>query len=156
MRLLLRLLVAAGLAADAYIHWIFAPDMAGVEGGSIGGDTLFRAQAVIAGVVAVLVLAWPRRWTYAIAFLVAASALGAVVLYYYVDVGAFGPLPAMHEPVWYAEKTISAAGEGVAAIAALAGVFLGRRPRAAAPDAPAQPEPATRYRAGPSPEHVRR
>jgi hypothetical protein len=153
MRLLLRLLVAAGLAVDAYVHWDAAPEMAGVPGGDIGGDVLFYVQAGAAAAVAVLVLAWPRRWTNAIAFLVAASALGAVLLYYFVDVGALGPLPAMHEPVWYAQKTISAAGEGVAAIAALLGVFLGRRPRAGAP---VQPEPAMRYGVGPSPEHVRR
>lgn len=129
MRILLRLLVAAGLAADAYVHWIYAPDMAGVQGGSIGGDVLFRAQAILAAVVAVLVLAWATRWSYAIAFLVAASAVGAVVLYYYVDVGVIGPIPDMHEPVWYSEKTISVAGEGVAALAAAIGFILGRAPR---------------------------
>lgn len=127
MRILLRLLVAAGLSADAYVHWVFAPDMAAVRGGSVRGDDLFRAQAVAAVIVALLVLAWPRRWTYAIAFLVAASALGAVLLYYFADVGALGPLPAMHDPVWYGEKTISAAGEGVAAVAALVGLLRARR-----------------------------
>jgi hypothetical protein len=59
----------------------------------------------------------------------------------------------MYEPVWYAEKTISAAGGGVAALAALAGVVLGRRPRTVAP---VQPEPAMRYGADPSRQHVRR
>jgi hypothetical protein len=149
MRLLLRLLAAAGLGVDAYVHWAFAPEMAGVSGGSIGGDTLFRLQAVVAVVAAVLLLTWPRRWTNAIAFLVAASALGAVLLYYFVDPGAIGPIPAMHEPVWYAEKTISAAGEGIAALAALAGVFLGRSRGASAPE-------PVRYGAGPTREHVRR
>jgi hypothetical protein len=125
MDILLRLLVAAGLAADAVVHWEFAPDMAGVQGGMIGGDTLFQAQAIIAAVAALLNLVWARRWTYAISFLVAASALGAVLLYYFVDVGAVGPIPEMYEPVWYKEKTISAAGEGIAALAALIGVFVG-------------------------------
>lgn len=128
MEILLRVLVAAGLAADAIVHWRYAPDMAFVQGGSIGGDDLFRIQAVAAALLAVLVLAWARRWTYALAFLVAASALGAVVLYYYVDVGALGPIPSMHEPVWYEEKTISAVGEGVAALAALIGFFVVRTP----------------------------
>jgi hypothetical protein len=85
---------------------------------------------VVAVIAAVLVLAWPRRWTYAIASLVAASALGALVFYYYVDAGVIGPLPAMHEPVWYREKTISAVGEGVAALAALAGLLTAGRRRA--------------------------
>jgi hypothetical protein len=153
MRLLLRLLVAAGLAVDAYVHWIYAPDMAGVSGGSIGGDDLFRIQAGVALAAAVLVLAWPRRWTNAIAFMVAASALGAVLLYYFVDLGAIGPLPAMYEPVWYAQKTISAAGEGIAAIAALAGVFLGRGSKSAAP---VSPESTVRYGGSQSREHARR
>jgi hypothetical protein len=153
MRLLLvtlRLLVAAGLAVDAYVHWTFAPNMAAVPGGSIGGDMIFRLQAGVAVAAAVLVLAWPRRWTNAIAFLVAASALGAVLLYFFVDVGAIGPLPNMHEPVWYTEKTVSSVGEGVAALAALIGFALGgRRPR----PAPVEREP---YRVGLPREHARR
>lgn len=141
MGILLRVLVAAGLAADAVVHWKFAPDMAYVEGGALGGDDVFRAQAVLAAAVAVLVLAVARRWSYALAFLVAASAAGAVVLYYYVDAGAIWPLPDMHEPVWYAEKTVSLAGEAVAALAALAGLLTARRTPAAEPrsESPARP-----------------
>jgi hypothetical protein len=153
MRLLLRLLVAAGLAVDAIVHLKVAPELPGADGGGIGANALFYAQGVVAALVGVLVLAWPRRWSYAVAFLVAASALGAVLFYYFVDVGKLGPLPAMYEPVWYAEKTISAAGEGIAALAALAGFALGRRPRTIAP---VQPEPAMRYGVGSSREHVRR
>jgi hypothetical protein len=138
MGILLRVLVVAGLAADAVVHWMFAPDMAFVEGGSIAGDVLFRAQAILAAVVAVLVAVWARRWAYAVAFLVAASAVGALLLYYYVDVGVLGPLPDMHDPVWYGEKTISLVGEGVAALAALAGMLLtgrsGDRAPSQAPD----------------------
>ncbi|MEV0667075.1 hypothetical protein ACIBI3_38260 [Actinomadura luteofluorescens] len=144
MGLILRLIVAAGLAADAIVHWKFAPDMAFVQGGSIDGDLLFRVQAAVAGVVAVIVLTYATRWAYALAFLVAASAAGALVLYYYVDVGALGPLPDMHEPVWYLEKTISLAGEGGAALAALVGVFAAGRGRRA-DDEILDPEPAARF-----------
>ncbi|MGC4958014.1 hypothetical protein ACLQ2P_32870 [Actinomadura citrea] len=144
MGLILRLIVAAGLAADAIVHWKFAPDMAFVQGGSIDGDLLFRVQAAVAGVVAVIVLTYAARWAYALAFLVAAGAAGAVVLYYYVDVGALGPLPDMHEPVWYLEKTISLAGEGGAALAALVGVFAAGRGRRA-DDELLDPEPAGRF-----------
>jgi hypothetical protein len=43
------------------------------------------------------------------------------VLYRYVDVGAFGPVPNMYDPFWApAEKTLSAVAEAVAALAALA------------------------------------
>ncbi|MEV4003722.1 hypothetical protein [Actinomadura sp. NPDC049753] len=144
MGLILRLIVAAGLAADAIVHWKFAPDMAFVQGGSVDGDLLFRVQAAVAGVVAVIVLTYGTRWAYALAFLVAASAAGAVVLYYYVDVGALGPLPDMHEPVWYLEKTISLAGEGGAALAALVGFLTAGRGRRAG-DEVLDPEPAGRF-----------
>jgi len=33
-----------------------------------------------------------------VAFLIGAGGLGAVLLYAYVDVGGFGPLPDMHDP----------------------------------------------------------
>jgi hypothetical protein len=45
--------------------------------------------------------------------------LGAVLLYGYIDVGGFGPLPDMYDPIWYTEKTISAVAEAVAAVGAL-------------------------------------
>ncbi|MEO3827924.1 hypothetical protein [Actinomadura sp. B10D3] len=134
MGILLRLLVAAGLAADAIVHWRFAPDMApgpNTPDDVIPGDDLFRAQAIAAAVAAVLVLVWASKWTYAIAFVVAASAAGAVLLYYFVDFGQLGPIPRMYDPSWYADKTISFAGEAIATIAALVGFFtVGRKERA--------------------------
>ncbi|WP_285697522.1 hypothetical protein [Actinomadura sp. NBRC 104412] len=98
-----------------------------VEGGSIGGDTLFRVQAVVAALAALLILALARRWTYAVAFLVAVSVLGAMFLYYFLDVGSIGPFPDMYDPSWYREKTIALIGEGVAAVAALIGFLTGGR-----------------------------
>ncbi|MFC4912143.1 hypothetical protein [Actinomadura gamaensis] len=142
MGYVLRVLVAAGLAVDAVVHWRYAPQMRYVPGGSIHADTVFYAQAVAAGAVALLVLVHARRWTYALAFLVAASAVGALLLYYYVDVGAIGPLPDMHEPIWYAQKTESLVGEGIAALAALAGFLTVRTARPAA----SRPAPAERVR----------
>lgn len=130
MEILLRILVAGGLAVDAWVHWDFAPELAGSHpSGTIAGDDLFRAQAIAAAIAAILVLAWARKWTYAIAFLVAASAVGAILLYYYVDVGRLGPIPNMHEPVWYGEKTASLVGEGIAAVAAIIGFFVVRSPQ---------------------------
>lgn len=133
MGMVLRVLVVAGLLVDTIVHWRFAPDMAFVEGGSIGGDTLFRLQAAVAAVAAVAVAVWPRRWSYAVAFVVAATAVGALLLYLWVDVGVLGPLPDMHDPVWYGEKTWSLVGEGVAALAAATGMLWPERARRQSP-----------------------
>jgi hypothetical protein len=129
MEFLLRLLVVAGLAADAWVHWLFAPDMALLKGPYFTAEDLFRAQAILAAVVGVLVLVWARRWTYALAFLVAASAVGALLLYKYVDVGQLGPIPNMYDPSWFTQKTISLVGEGIATLAALIGFFVVRKRR---------------------------
>ncbi|NED51676.1 hypothetical protein G3I24_12260, partial [Micromonospora aurantiaca] len=51
--------MAAGLAADAIVHWRFAPDMApgpNTPDDVIPGDDLFYGQAIAAAVAAVLVL----------------------------------------------------------------------------------------------------
>jgi hypothetical protein len=135
MGILLRLLVAIGLGVDAYVHWRFAPHMAYLDSGSIGGDTLFRAQALVAGVAALLALVWPGRWTFAVAFLVAVSAIGALLLYFFLDVDELGPLPDMYDPSWYQEKTFAILGESVAGIAAAWGFLLARRK-------PGKPEPS--------------
>src|SRR3569833_3318103 len=128
MGILLRVLVAAGLAADAIVHWQFAPDMAPGphSSGGIPGDDLFRAQAIAAAVAAVLVLIWARRWTYALAFLVAASAVGALLRYYSVDVVRLGPLAAMYDPSLYGKGAGGGGGGGGAAGAARGGGGAGR------------------------------
>jgi hypothetical protein len=122
MGLILRLLVVAGLAVDAYVHFHLAGNM-GSSGSGLTEGTLFWIQAVVAALVAVLVLIRATRLTYGIAFLVAASALGAVLLYRYVNVGRLGPLPNMYEPVWYAEKVVTTVAEAVAAVAAAIGLW---------------------------------
>ena len=127
-RLLLRLLVAAGLAVDAYVHFDLASQYDS-PGARISQGTLFQIEAIVAVVAAVLVIA-VRRWiTDVFAFLVAISAFAAVVVYRFVDVGAFGPFPNMYEPNWYTEKTLSAVAEAVAALAALLLVVFPQRRR---------------------------
>jgi hypothetical protein len=135
--LLLRLAVFAGLGVDAYVHF----DLAGETGhtGTISESTLFWVQGAVAAAVAVLVLVRPRPVPYLVAFLVAASALGAVLLYRYADVGAIGPLPDMYEPVWYTEKVVTTVAEAVATLAAalgLAATTRRRRPTASHRETP--------------------
>jgi hypothetical protein len=77
----------------------------------------------------VLVVAWPRRTTAALALLVAGGGAVAVLLYALVDVGRLGPLPAMFDPSWYGEKTASLIFEATAALAAGWWLVLLSRPR---------------------------
>ena len=125
------LVAAAGLIADAVVHLQLAPDYQLAAPAGIGQGNLFRMEAVAAVLVALWVLVRPGRLSFAAAFLVAASALAAVLLYRYVDVPAFGPIPSMYEPVWFPEKTLSAVAEAVAAGAALLGLARTRVPAVA-------------------------
>jgi hypothetical protein len=106
------------LAIDAYVHFDLASAFAHVKTSTLSQAALFRAEGVVAILAAIGLLAHPRRWTAAFAFLVSASALVAVVLYRYVDVGAIGPIPNMYDPYWLPTgKWVSAIAEGVAAVA---------------------------------------
>lgn len=128
-RFVLRALVAAGLAIDAYVHAALADVFDVPAGGAITQGQLFLIEAGVASLAALLVLVLPARAAFAVAFLVAASALGAVLLYRYVEVGSLGPLPRMYTPVWTTEKVISAAAEGAAAALAAVGVLSQPRRR---------------------------
>jgi hypothetical protein len=123
LSVLVRLVTATGLAIDAYVHLKVASDYDVIPGTISGGD-LFRIESAVALAVALLVLVRPSRLAYALAFLVAASALGAVLLYTHVEVGELGPLPDLYEPVWFAEKTASAIAEAVATVSAAAGLLI--------------------------------
>lgn len=113
--------MAAGLGVDAYVHWHLAPGFDGVRGTAspqISQGQLFRVETALALIAMVLVLVTRRRLAAAVALLIAAGGLGAVLLFAYVDVGGWGPLPNMYDPFWYPEKTISAVAEAVAALGA--------------------------------------
>jgi hypothetical protein len=113
--------VVAGLGVDAFVHFDLASAFKNVKTSTLSEADLFRAEAIGAIVAAAALLLRPRWYTAAFAFLVAAGGTVAVVLYRYVDVGAFGPFPDMYDPFWApAEKNLSAVAEGVAALAALA------------------------------------
>ncbi len=122
----LRLLTAAALAVDAALHLQLARLYNLAAPAGIGEGNLFRLESIAALVVAVLVLAYGGRIGYGLAFLVAAGGTAAAVLYRYVDVPAFGPIPAMYEPVWFTKKVIVTAAEAVGAITAAAGWAIAR------------------------------
>lgn len=125
---LLRLLTVAALAIDVYIHAVLAGDYDSPAAGISQGD-LFRIEAGAAALAALLILLIPAWPVWAFAFLVLAAGLGAVLLYRYVDVGAFGPFPNMYEPIWFPKKTISAIAEAAGMLTALAGLLLALRRR---------------------------
>lgn len=119
---MLRILVAAGLAVDAYVHADLAPIYDGVRASISQGD-LFRIEAAAASAAALLVLVVGRRTGFGLAFVVAAAGLGALLLYRYLDVGQLGPLPNRYEPAWYPEKTIAAVAEAAATVLAAGGLL---------------------------------
>jgi MFS superfamily sulfate permease-like transporter len=113
--------VVVGLAIDAYVHFDLASAFRNNKTSTLSEADLFRLEAVLAVIAAVALLVRPRRYTAAFAFLVAAGGTAAVVVYRYVDVGAFGPIPDMYDPFWApAEKNLSLVAEVAAAVAALA------------------------------------
>jgi hypothetical protein len=110
-----------GLAIDAYVHLDLASAFKDVKTSTVSQADLFRVEAAAAIVAAIGLLVRPRRYTAGFAFLVAAAGTIAVVLYRYVDVGAFGPVPNMYDPYWQpAGKWLSAIAEAAAAIASAA------------------------------------
>jgi hypothetical protein len=117
--LILAVLTAIGLLYDAKVHLHLAGDYDAV-GTTVTQGWLFRAEAIVAIVVALAVLVSDHRLVWAAAGLTGLAGVGAVLLYRYVDVGAIGPIPNMYEPVWFAEKLRSAYAEGAVAVIWLA------------------------------------
>ena len=124
---LLRVGVAAALLVSAVIHLRLADDYNLAFPGGLGGGTIFRLEAVAALAALVLVLWWGGVRGHLPALVVLAGAFAAVVLYRFVPVPAIGPVPSMYEPVWYAEKTISAVVAGAGAVLAAIGMTMAVR-----------------------------
>ena len=133
---MLRVLGAAGLAVSSYVHLHLAHLYKGL-GDSITQADLFYVQGVLAAVVAVWLLLTGMRLAWWTAALVGAGSLAAVLLYRYVDVGALGPIPNMHDASWLPspDKAVSAVAEAAVVLVWLARAALvrGRRARRAAP-----------------------
>jgi hypothetical protein len=123
---MLRSATAAALVIDAVVHLRDA-HFYDVRGHWLSEGGLFRIQAVAALAAALLVLVWPRRASWVPALVIAATAVGAALLFTYVDVGPLAGLPNLYEPSWAPPgKELSATAEGVGALLALAGLLLSR------------------------------
>jgi hypothetical protein len=106
---------AGALAVDAFVHGTSAGGYDAIPPLLLSKGNLFRAEAMVAIAVALLLLIWARWWSWAVALGVSATALGAVTLYRYVNVGSIGPIPNLYEPTWQVPgKVLSAGAEAVA------------------------------------------
>lgn len=123
----LRVVTAAALVVDAFVHQDLAGRYRLNQGsGPLSQGDLFRIEAVLSVLLALALLISGRWFVWALAWLVAASAVGAAVLYRYHDPGELGPLPDMYEPVWFREKAVSAVAEAAAVVTATFGLLVNR------------------------------
>jgi hypothetical protein len=128
----IRVATAGGLAVDAYVHFDLAALYA-EAGGAINEGVLFRVEAAVALLAAIAVLASGRRVGYLAGLAVAGSALAAMLVSRYVDLGQLGPFPDLYDPAWFPEKLLAAFAEGAACVTALAGVIITRPGRKSPP-----------------------
>lgn len=115
----LRVICAVGLGIDARVHLKLAPAYDSIKSSVVSQGTLFRIEAVLAIVAALLVLVIHKRITALIVVAVAGGGLVALLVYRYFDIGAIGPLPPMYEPAWYPDKTNTCIAQAVATVAGL-------------------------------------
>ena len=121
-RWVLTLIVLAGLAIDAYVHWDVAHDYIGLPSPSfITEYGLFKFEAGLALATGVLLLIRGNRLTAGLAALVLLGGAAALLVYYQWQVGKIGPLPDMSDHTWYPrpEKALSVIAELVGGVAAL-------------------------------------
>ncbi|MFJ5103508.1 hypothetical protein [Streptomyces sp. NPDC088554] len=118
LRVAARLLAAAALAWDAYLHAHLADRYDAVSESVSQGD-LFRIEAGLAALAALLVLVWRRLPGDLFAWSVATGGLALLLVYRYVDVGTLGPFPNMYEPVWFTDKRLAVIAEAVAVLATI-------------------------------------
>ena len=124
VKIALIVIVVAGLTVDAYVHVNLASNYELIKTSALSQADLFRVEAAVAIVAALLLVVRPRRYTAVIAAFVAGSALLVLLLYRYNDIGPLGPIPSMYEPIWYTKKTVAAFAEGAALTAAVMLLFV--------------------------------
>lgn len=125
----LRVLAAAALAVDAIVHARLAPGYQSAAPEGFGEGNLFLAEAAAAVAAGLYVLIRGSRPAWLLALLTAGGGLAILLLYRYIDLPAFGPFPAMYEPVWFAEKTLTALAQGLAVLLAATALILHRKSR---------------------------
>jgi hypothetical protein len=123
----LRVVTAAALGVDAFVHNdLFREYDLNKGTGPLSQGDLFRIEAVVSALVAVALLISGRWFIWVLAWLVAASAVGAMLFFRYHDPGELGPLPDMYEPYWFREKAVAGVSEGLAVVTATLGLLVAR------------------------------
>ncbi len=123
-RLLLPVVIAAALVLNAVIHLRLAGPFDANPGALLSQGALFRIQAVVNLIVALLVVVRPRAWTMFIAFIVAAGGAAVLTLTSVVPLdGTAVGLPYLFEPAWYPAKQTSLVLQLLAAALAVAWIL---------------------------------
>ncbi len=112
----LRALAVLGLVLDVYVHSKLAPvfDQLGTQ---ITQGQLFRVEAALAAAAALYLALRDSRRAWAWAGAVAIAGLVAILVTGWVALPALGPLPAMYDPTWSADKVLVTVGMSVTALA---------------------------------------
>ncbi len=113
-----------GLGIDAVVH-LHSARPYDVVGTAITEGWLFRIEALAAVVVLVALLVRPSRLTAGAAAVVAGGGALAVVISYYVHIGAIGPLPDVYEQTMFPEKALALVAQAIAATTAVTLVIIG-------------------------------
>ena len=119
---------AAGLLASAAVHFSLATPFDANPGTVLSQGALFRIQAAVDVVAALLVVILRTRWSAALAALVAAggAAILAITTVVAIDGTRFG-LPYLFEPGWYPAKTGALVVQLIAFLGAVGMLLLDRR-----------------------------
>ena len=126
--LALRVVGAVALGVSAFVHLRIAaqsPPLA--RDGQLTLSGLFVLQGVAATVAALWVLVRGSRLSWLVLGVVALGSLAAVVLTTWITVPAFGPFPAVHDPVWFTDKVVACISAGIASIVAAVALGTARR-----------------------------
>lgn len=114
---LLILAGVAGLLVDAWVHIDLDHLYSFPRPGWVNEGVLFQIEGLLAMGAAVWLVLERDVWSAGFAAVLAGGGAFLLVLYRYVDVGRIGPIPNMHEPIWFAEKVVCLIGELVAFVA---------------------------------------
>ncbi|MEP6478799.1 MAG: hypothetical protein ABJB03_05375 [Rhodoglobus sp.] len=122
------LVTAIALVVNAVIHFMLAGPFDGNPGTVISQGGLFRIEAVVDILAALVIVVRPRLLTALAAAVVAAGGLGLLLFTVYLPLDlSFAGGPLIFEPAWYQDKITAALAQAIALVAALVVLLTVRR-----------------------------